>query len=60
MKFIKLLSSAEDKYANKFIQLVCVFISMFKANNFIVSKFDEWKISLIEERTKLFVDICYQ
>lgn len=55
-----IISSAEDKYFNKFIQLVCVFISRFKTNNFPVSKFDEWKISLTDERTKLFVDICYQ
>lgn len=55
-----ILKNAEDKYLNKFIQLVCVFISRFKTNNFTTSKFDEWKISLTDERTKLFVNICYQ
>lgn len=55
-----ILQNAEDKYFNKFIQLVCVFISRFKTNNFTPSKFDEWKITLEDERTKLFVDICYQ
>lgn len=55
-----LLQSIEDKYFNRFIQLVCVFISRFKTNNFTVSKFDEWKISLNDERSKLFINICYQ
>ena len=55
-----IIQNVEDKYFNKFIQLVCVFISRFKTNNFSTSKFDEWKISLSDERTKLFVNICYQ
>lgn len=55
-----LIQNVEDKYLNKFIQLVCVFISRFKTNNYSSSKFNEWKVSLNDERTKLFVDICYQ
>ncbi len=55
-----LIQNIEDKYFNKFIQLVCVFISRFKTNNFTASKFDEWKVSLNDERTKLFINICYQ
>ena len=55
-----LLTTMEDKYFNKFIQLVCVFISRFKTNNFTSTKFDEWKVSLKDERSKLFVTICYQ
>ena len=55
-----LLQNMEDKYFNKFIQLICVFISRFKTNNFTLSKFDEWKITLKDERTKLFVGIAYQ
>lgn len=55
-----IIQNVEDKYFNKFIQLVCVFISRFKTNNFTPSKFDEWKVSLNDERTKLFVNICYQ
>lgn len=56
----QIAKNAEDKYFNKFIQLVCTFISRFKVNNFTPSKFDEWKITLTDERTKLFIDICYQ
>ncbi len=55
-----IIQNIEDKYFNKFIQLVCVFISRFKTNNFTPSKFDEWKVSLKDERTKLFINICYQ
>ncbi len=56
----QIAKNAEDKYFNKFIQLICVFISRLKVNNFTPSKFDEWKITLNDERTKLFIDICYQ
>lgn len=55
-----IIENAEDKYFNKFIQLVCVFISRFKTNNYTTAKFDEWKVTLSDERTKLFIDICYQ
>ena len=56
----KIVKNAEDKYFNKFITLVTNFISRFKVNNFTPSKFDEWKMSLKDERTKMFIDICYQ
>ena len=55
-----IIENAEDKYFNKLIQLICVFISRFKTNNYPTSKFNEWKISLKDERTKLFIDICHQ
>lgn len=55
-----IIANAEDKYFNKLLQLICVFISRFKTNNYTASKFNEWKISLTDERTKLFVDICHQ
>ena len=55
-----IIRNIEDKYFNRFIQLICVFISRFKTNNFTSSKFDEWKITLNDERSKLFVSICYQ
>ena len=55
-----IIKNIEDKYFNKFVQLVCVFISRFKTNNFSATKFDEWKITVNDERTKLFISICYQ
>ena len=56
----KIVKNAEDKYFSKFITLICNFISKFKVNNFKTSQFDEWKINVKDERTKLFIDICYQ
>lgn len=56
----KIAKNAEEKYFNKFITLVTTFISRFKINNYTPSKFDEWKISVKDERTKLFIEICYQ
>lgn len=56
----KIVENAEEKYFSKFISLICNFISKFKVNNFSISKFDEWKINVKDERTKLFIEICYQ
>lgn len=56
----KIAKNAEEKYFNKFITLICTFISRFKVNNYSPVKFDEWKINVNDERTKLFIDICYQ
>ena len=56
----KIATNAEEKYFNKFITLICTFISRFKVNNYSPVKFDEWKINVNDERTKLFIDICYQ
>ncbi len=56
----KIAGNAEDKYFNKLVQLICTFIARFKVNNFTPSQFDEWKITLKDERTKLFIDICYK
>lgn len=56
----KIAKNAEEKYFNKFITLICTFISRFKVNNYSPVKFDEWKINVNDERTKLFLDICYQ
>ena len=49
-----------DKYVNKFIDLICVFISRFKIDNYNSTKFDEWINSRNDERTKIFLDICYK
>ncbi len=56
----KIIQKAENKYFNQLTTLICNFIHKFKVNNFPISKFDEWKIQLHDERTKLFLDICYQ
>lgn len=56
----KIAENVNDKYFNKLIMLICNFINKFKVNNYSLSKFDEWKITLKDERTKIFVDICYK
>lgn len=59
----QIAKSAEDKYFNKFITLVCNFINRFKVNNFTEEKFDDWRTDIKDERTKLFLYIvrqCYR
>ena len=57
----KLAETAQDKYFNKLIQLVCSFINRFKVCNYdINTKFDEWQFSIKNERTKLFLEIAKQ
>ena len=57
----RLAESAQEKYFNKLIQLVCNFINRFKVCNYdINTKFDEWQIAIKNERTKLFLEIAKQ
>ena len=56
----QIAKSAEDKYFNKFITLVCNFINRFKVNNFTEEKFDDWRTDIKDERTKLFLYIARQ
>jgi DNA helicase-4 len=57
-----LLQTAKDKYFNKFVQLINVFISRFKILNLPSEKFNDWKLSCTSSRTRLFVELaqeCY-
>lgn len=56
----QIAKSAENKYFNKFITLVCNFINRFKVNNFAEEKFDDWRTDIKDERTKLFLYIARQ
>lgn len=56
----KIVTIAQDKYLNKLIILICNFISLMKTNNYTINKFSEWKTIITDERTKIFLDICYQ
>ena len=59
----QIAKSAEEKYFNKFITLVCNFINRFKVNNYTEEKFDDWRTDIKDERTKLFLYIvrqCYR
>ncbi len=54
----QIAKTAEDKYFNKLITLICNYINRFKVNNFTEEKFDDWRIDIKDERTKLFLYIC--
>ena len=56
----QIAKTAEDKYFNKFITLICNFINRFKVNNFTEEKFDDWRTDIKDERTKLFLYIARQ
>ena len=59
----QIAKSAEEKYFNKFITLICNFINRFKVNNYTEEKFDDWRTDIKDERTKLFLYIvrqCYR
>ena len=54
----KLIDTEETKYIMRLAYLLCTFISNFKTQGFDYEKFDEFKASNKNERTKLFLDIC--
>lgn len=56
----QIINSAQEKYFNKFIILICDFISKMKIDNYSLLKFNEWKKTINDERTKLFLNIAYQ
>ena len=56
----QIAKSAEDKYFNKLITLICNFINRFKVNNYTEEKFDDWRTDIKDERTKLFLYIARQ
>ncbi|MCI2068588.1 MAG: UvrD-helicase domain-containing protein [Bacilli bacterium] len=60
--YLQLLQTAKDKYFNKFVQLIEVFVSRFKILNLPNEQFDEWKVSCKNSRTRLFIKLaqeCY-
>lgn len=58
--FEKIVSTEENKYILKLVQLICTFIRNFKTNGYNVDKFYEWESKSKNERTKLFLDVCQQ
>ncbi|MCD7828338.1 MAG: UvrD-helicase domain-containing protein [Clostridiales bacterium] len=54
----KLVSTEENRYIRKLINLVCRFISNFKTNGFTVNEFSRMYHSTQNVRTRLFLDIC--
>lgn len=58
--FKKIVSTEENKYILKLVQLICTFIRNFKTNGFESEKFNEWESKSKNERTKLFLEVCQQ
>lgn len=54
----KLIDSEESKYITKLTLLICTFINNFKTQGYNIEKFDDFKTTTKNVRTKLFLDIC--
>ena len=54
----KMVDAEENKYITKFTLLICHFISNFKTQGYKAEKFEAFKSSVNNVRTRLFLDIC--
>ena len=54
----KLVSSEENRYIRKLVNLICRFISNFKTNGYTAEEFNRMYHSTQNVRTRLFLDIC--
>lgn len=54
----KLISSEENRYIRKLVNLICRFIGNFKTNGYTSDEFNRMYHSTQNVRTRLFLDIC--
>ena len=54
----KLVSSEENRYIRKLVNLICRFIGNFKTNGYTSDEFNRMYHSTQNVRTRLFLDIC--
>ena len=54
----KLVSTEENRYIRKLVNLICRFISNFKVNGYGIDAFDRMYYSTRNERSRLFLNIC--
>ncbi|MGN0179134.1 MAG: UvrD-helicase domain-containing protein [Monoglobaceae bacterium] len=54
----KLVSSEENRYIRKLVNLICRFIGNFKTNGYTSDEFNRMYHSIQNVRTRLFLDIC--
>lgn len=54
----KLVSTEENRYIRKLVNLICRFIGNFKTNGFTVDEFQRMYHSTTNVRTRLFLNIC--
>ena len=55
----KLVSSEENRYIRKLVNLICRFIGNFKTNGYTAEEFNRMYHSTQNVRTRLFLDICH-
>lgn len=55
----KLISSEENRYIRKLVNLICRFIGNFKTNGYTADEFNRMYHSTQNVRTRLFLDICH-
>ena len=55
----KLVSSEENRYIRKLVNLICRFIGNFKTNGYTADEFNRMYHSTQNVRTRLFLDICH-
>ena len=53
-----MIDSEESKYITKLTLLICTFVNNFKTQGYNIEKFDDFKTTTKNVRTKLFLDIC--
>ena len=54
----KIISTEENRYIRKLVNLICRFISNFKTNGYTVDDFNRMYHSTQNVRTRLFLEIC--
>ena len=54
----KIISTEENRYIRKLVNLICRFISNFKTNGYTVDDFNRMYHSTQNVRSRLFLDIC--
>lgn len=56
----KLVSTEENRYIRKLLNLICRFITNFKTNGYTSEDFDRMYHSTVNVRSKLFLNICQE
>lgn len=54
----KLVTTEENRYIRKLVDLLCRFIGNFKTNGYSIDDFDRMRASTTNVRSRLFLDIC--
>lgn len=58
--FQRIVSTEENRYISKLVNLICTFLNNFKTNGYSLEDFERFKRDSNNVRTKLFMTICEQ